>query len=65
MKLVDRAAAGNMTAIRILFGLLQASERHAAPEEVSPSDAEADREVMERLIARLRAAFGEAAGGGQ
>ena len=61
-KLVDRAADGNMTAIRILFGLLQAIERHAMPEEVSPADAEADRQVMERLVARLWAAFGEQAG---
>ena len=50
-QLVDRAAAGDMAASRILFVLLQQIERNA-PEEVSPIDEEADRQVLEGLFAR-------------
>jgi uncharacterized protein DUF5681 len=57
-QIVDRAAAGNMAASRVLFGLLQELERRA-PIENSPLFGEADREIVERLIARLRAAAAE------
>jgi hypothetical protein len=61
-QLVDRAAAGDMAASRILFVLLQQIERNA-PEEVLPIDEEADRQVMQSLYERCVRAAAEASAG--
>jgi hypothetical protein len=54
-QLVNQSAKADLRATKILIGILQDVERRAAPvAETSAFSTAADREIVERLIARIR-----------